>query len=251
MSSGFFGTPAIDFLPGVPAEHVLERLRSAGGKEIESGKFASEQSSAALAVNTFGWFVPRPRLVPPIPGLTMIGMPTRVEVEYRARFPWAGGRHPWLDAMIESSTHLVGVESKRFEPFRDRKSVSLSEAYDQPVWGDQMAPFERMRDALRNEKVVFECLDAAQLVKHAFGLVTDARRHERKPALFYLYAEPEQVRERDLKRHRREIAAFAEAVAAAEVSFSAASYRDWLTGWQECGPDVSSHGRAIVERFRP
>jgi hypothetical protein len=48
------------FLPGVPAAHVLERLGKAGGKEVESGKLASPESSAALAVNTFGWFNPRP-----------------------------------------------------------------------------------------------------------------------------------------------------------------------------------------------
>lgn len=44
------------------------------------------------------------------------------------RFPWAGGRHPWLDAAVETERYLIGVESKRFEPFRDAKSVRLSDA---------------------------------------------------------------------------------------------------------------------------
>lgn len=178
------------FLPGVVVDHVVKRLKAAGGKEIESGKLASPESSAALAVNTFGWFVKSPELLPPMPGLEHAGRPTYVDVEYCARFPWAAGRHPWLDAIVETDTHLIGVKSKRFEPYRDRKKVSLSAAYDRPVWGENMEPFEQMRDRLRTGELRFEYLDAAQLVKHAFGLVTDAQRRSRKTALLYLYAEP-------------------------------------------------------------
>lgn len=58
---------AYEFLPGVPSAHVLERLAAAGGNEVGSGKLISPQSSAALAVNTFGWFVERPELLPSFP----------------------------------------------------------------------------------------------------------------------------------------------------------------------------------------
>jgi hypothetical protein len=73
-----------------------------------------------------------------------------VDVECCARFPWSGGRHPWLDAVIETPTALIGVESKRYEPFSDTKSVSLSDAYDRDVWGNRMKPFEQVRDLLRS-----------------------------------------------------------------------------------------------------
>lgn len=247
---------ASQFLPGIPADHVIRRLSAAGGKEIESGKLANPESSAALAVNTFGWFAGRPELLPPLPGLAHVGLPTMVDVEYCARFPWAGGRHPWLDAVVETDTHLIGVESKRYEPYRDRKAVSLSAAYDRPVWGDGMRPFERMRDRLRLGEARFEYLDASQLVKHAFGLVTDARRRVRRPALLYLYAEPGQMGGTALPpsvfaAHRREVEAFAAEVTNAEVEFSAASYREWLTGWSRCHPDVVTHGLAIVAAFQP
>jgi hypothetical protein len=142
------------------------------GNEIGLGKFASPQSSAALAVNTFGWFLERPMDLPPLPGTEAMGTPERVEVEYCARFPFRGGRHPWLDAVVITPTHLIGVESKRFEPFRDTQTVSLSSAFDRPVWGPQMGHYATMRDALRSGEVRFHHLDAAQLVKHAFGLVT-------------------------------------------------------------------------------
>jgi hypothetical protein len=92
----------------------------------------------------------------------------------------------WLDAAIETNSMLTGVESKRYEPFRDRKTVALSSAYDRPVWGSNMAPVERMRDGLRSDPARFQLLDAAQLTKHAFGLVTDARRKGKQPHLHYL-----------------------------------------------------------------
>ena len=62
------GTP--HFLPGVPKDHVLARLKVAGGKELE-GKFESPESSAALAVNTFGWFIGRANDLPPLPGMRL------------------------------------------------------------------------------------------------------------------------------------------------------------------------------------
>lgn len=234
----------------------MGRLAAAGGNEIESGKFTSPESSAALAVNTFGWFVQRPHMLPPLPGLERAGTPSVVDVEYCARFPWPGGRHPWLDAVVETPTHLIGVESKRYEPYRDRKSVSFSPAYDRPVWGNGMSAFERMRDLLRSGEARFEYLDAAQLVKHAFGLVTDARRRSLKPALLYLYAEPQQLGGSALSptvfaAHRREIELFAGYVGGAAVEFAASSYREWLATWNGAQPEVIAHADAVLASFQP
>lgn len=246
----------IDFLPGVKGEHVLARLARAGGNEVESGKLGSPESSAALAVNAFGWFIDRPELLPPLPGMES-GVPaTTVDVEYCARFPWSGGRHPWLDAFVESPGQILGIESKRFEPFRDRKSVSLSPAYDRPVWGVSMGPYERMRDRLRSGAELFHYLDAAQLVKHAFGLVTDGVRKGKGPVLVYLYAEPaarngQPIDPAAFASHRREIDRFAQAVDGAAVPFEAISYREWIASWGGCVAEVTEHGSAILRRFAP
>lgn len=244
------------FLPGVPAEYVLDRLAAAGGNEVESGKLLSAHSSAALAVNCFAWFFPRPASLPPFPGLD-VGFPaSTVDVEYQARFPWSGGRHPWLDAFVTSPTHIIGIEAKRYEPFRDKKSAELSEAYDRPVWGDRMQPFERMRDDLRSGAQSYKFLDAAQLVKHAFGLVTEAGRQGKEAALLYLFAEPLVMADRPivldhLAQHRAEVRSFAENVAGAEVAFSAISYRDWIASWSVEHPDVVAHGEALLAHFSP
>jgi hypothetical protein len=248
------------FLPGVPAAHVLERLSKAGGDEIASGKFASPDSSAALAVNTFGWFFDHPIRLPAFPSLASIFPANFVDVEYCARFPWRGGKHPWLDAVIKTDCHLIGVESKRFEPYRDEKRVSFSKAYERDVWGRRMAPFERMRDALTDGVETFQYLDAAQLVKHAFGLVTDAKRPDGKrkaksPVLVYLFAEPKSLNGKRLAAkvfsdHRGEIARFSDSVRGAEVAFHALSYRDWLRTWPSNGP-VAKHAAELKRRFKP
>lgn len=242
------------FLPGVPVEHVRERLAAAGGDEIGSGKIFHPESSAALAVNAFGWFIERPIDFPPLPGTEAMGVPERVEVEYCARFPWSGGRHPWLDAVVVTPTHLIGVESKRFEPYRDTKMVSFSATYDQPVWGERMGLFAAMRDALRAGDRRFRYLDAAQLVKHAFGLVTEARRLSRRPVLYYLHAEPSELGGRPIseevhQRHRAEISTFRGLVDGDEVAFLSSSYRQWIDGASAVA-NVSKHFELLRQRFR-
>jgi hypothetical protein len=241
------------FLPGVAEAYVRRRLEQAGGDEIGSGKFANPESSAALAANAFGWFIERPAMLPPLPGAEATGRAERIEIEYCARLPWVGGRHPWLDAAVISATHLIGIESKRFEPFRDTKAASFSAAYDQPVWGDRMERYSAVRDALRSGALLYRHLDATQLVKHAYGLVTEGRRIGRKPMLFYLFAEPTARGDRsigadDRKRHRDEITDFTARVAGDEVSFGSASYCEWLRGATGSAAD---HATALLARFNP
>jgi len=249
--------PPPDFLPGVPAHYVLERLARADGHETSSGKLLSPESSAALAVNTFGWFHNRPERLPPFAILRQnISSPSVVEVEYCARFPWSGGRHPWLDAWAETSEAVIGIESKRFEPFRGHKTGFLSAAYDRQVWHDRMAPFEVLRDRLRSPGEHFKFLDAVQLVKHAFGLVTEGHRKKKQPYLVYLFAEPKEyagrpIAEADRRTHREEIGRFATAVRGAEVSFGAISYREWLSAWSEADAELVQHRAAITARFQP
>ncbi len=240
------------FLPGVPAEHILHRLEASGDNEVASGKLAHPESSAALAVNAFGWFIPSRALFPPLPGTEDAGAAEKVEVEYCARFPWAGGRHPWLDAAVNTSTHLIGIESKRHEPFRDAKAGSFSATYERPVWGDNMARFDRMRIALQSGELAFQHLDAVQLVKHAYGIVTDARRLGKRPLLCYIYDEPRSragkpIPQCQISLHREEIATFASAVAGDEVQFASSSYRAWLSQWTD--PETKIHASALKARL--
>lgn len=245
-------------LDHLPKDLILASYEQAGGKEVLSGKFANPESSASLAANAFGLFLDQPRLLSlPMP-LFAAGSAVEVSLEAQMRFPWSGGYHPWLDAAVETGDGLIGIESKRYEPFRDAKSVSFSEAYSRPVWGPAMRPFEEMRDALASGQTCFEFLDAAQLVKHAFGLRTQGARRGRLVTLVYLYAEPKAypdgrpVPKDEIAGHRAELACFATAVSdpAAEVGFESLSYAELLAHWNH-SPDgaLRSHAVALSSRF--
>lgn len=248
-------------LPGLPVQAILARYLAGAGDEVRSGKFASPKSSAALVANAFGYFFERPSELPPLPGCEETAWPaSRVELEQVVRFPWSGGRHPHLDVIVQSSAVLIGIESKRYEPFRPRKSPSLSTAYWRPVWGESMAGYQGVRDQLGKGTSSFRQLDAAQLVKHAFALRTQVHHKSspqgQAPVLFYLYAEMgawpngELIDAEEHRKHREEIAAFATAVAGDEVRFLSCSYQELLKCWRDNGgPAVRSHAEAFSLAF--
>lgn len=240
------------FLPGVPADLVLAALRRSPGGEFASGKFASPDSSAALAANAFGWFLERPAALPPLPGVPM-GQPESVEIEAELRFPWSGGRHPWLDAAITTATTLVGVEAKRYEPFRPGKAVTFSEAYDSRDW-DGMTRFTALRRALMDGRQSYRHLDAAQLVKHAYGLRTQSLKRARGAVLVYLHAAPalwangKPVDPAAIRRHLEEVDDFARAVRGDDVTFVPLRWADLLAEWSR-HPATAAHAAAVTDRF--
>lgn len=239
-------------LPGVPADRVVAAHGAAAGRELASGKFGSPESSSALAVNGFGPFLESPGTLPPFPDLHDLDWPAlSVDIERQMRFPWAGGRHPWLDAAVETAKCIIGVESKRFEPFRDSKLAKLSPKYSSHQWDEGMEPWCAMRDLLLAEPATFRHLDAAQLVKHGYGLATEAKRREKSPILLYLYAEPTEGRAIPAKAfadHRSEIARFAAGVANSKVRFAVCSWREWLTSFPS---SLMAHADRLIDRFHP
>ena len=243
------------FLPGLDADRISAFYRGAPGNEFESGKFGHPDSSAALAANAFGFFLAAPQTLPPLPRIAAAGWsPQSITLETILRFPWAGGHHPCLDVVIRSEGLLVGIESKRHEPFRDRHAADFSDAYWRPVWGDHMHGFEAVRDALHDGGLHYRHLGAGQLIKHAFGLRSEVHRTAPSRAiLYYLYAEAPSradgtvhTRE-DHARHRTEIADFAARVAGDEVAFLSCDYSGLLESWRAHG--IRSHADAVAERF--
>lgn len=252
------------FLPGVPGGDIERIFNAAAGNEIESGKFDSEESSAALAANAFGYFYKRTAQMPPLPDCENESWPAvSVSLERTIRFPWRGGRHPVLDCLVTTPSALIGIESKRFEPFRSKSAPSLSETYWRSVWGERMKGFESVRDGLRDDPNRYKQLDAAQLFKHAFALRTAVNRRREylglTPILFYIYAEPEfwpksgqPVNSEARLRHREEIEQFRATVAGDEVIFVSCSYQRLLSMWSS-HPDASAraHAKAVEARFAP
>jgi restriction endonuclease-like protein len=248
-------------LPHLPIAAILERYRRAKRNEIASGKLASLESSAALAANTFGFFINRPADLPPLPGWENPWRPASVLPEAEVRFPWRGGLHPWLDALIETDEFLIGVESKRYEPFRTRANDGkppFSDAYWRDKFGQRMGPYQWLRDGLGNRPSLFKRLDAVQLVKHAFGLRTQAHARGKAPVLAYAYAEPKAwppptvnpISDDARTQHAEEVRWFARMVGGAEVRFMSFTYVELLATFASApSQGVRDHAKLVCGRF--
>jgi hypothetical protein len=248
------------FLPGVPADLVKAFYAHAPGNEIETGKFSHPESSAALAGNTFGFFLEAPLDLPPIPGFERGWLATSVSLETTLQFPWQAGRHPCLDVLVTTEKTAFAIESKRYEPFRERQPPCFSDAYWRRVWGDCMDGYEFTRDILSGCKTIFAHLDAAQLVKHAFGLRTavhyEPSLRGKIPVLIYLYAQPtawpdgRTISKQQHDAHSFEIARFQRCVAESEVSFHPISYAELLSAWLSSEiEDIRNHAGRVRAHF--
>jgi len=241
------------FLPGLPADLIETLLRRSPGSEFATGKFDNPDSSAALAVNAFGRFLEHPRDLPPLPGVPM-GAPEAVTIEAEMRFPWSGGTHPWLDAAVTTATTLVGIESKRYEPFRPGKRAVFSDAYEKRDWGPGLARTNALRRRLISGEATFRHLDAAQLVKHIYGLRNQGLKRAKGAVLVYLYAEPplwssgKAVDPGAITRHRDEITRFAAEVRGDDVVFVSLRWAEVLAQWRSIR-SLAPHVKALEGRF--
>lgn len=224
-------------LDGVPADYLFEKFNSAAGNEIQGGKIFSPRSSSALCMNAFGWFIERPEEFPAVKGLENLDWPAlSVDIECQLRFPWRGGRSPWLDAVIETEHYLIGVESKRFEPFRKSTPSSMSKTYWEDYWGGNMSGYQSERDKFRDKPKHYKHLSSRQLVAHSLGLKTQANKKNKKPVLLYIHCDkvvenPVLVSAKAVEKHHAEIAEFATSVSGDEVSFESLTYRELLSAF--------------------
>ena len=127
-----------------------------------------------------------------------------------------------------------------------------------------MKGYEGIRDKLHDNRRLYDFVNAAQLVKHAFALRTAVHNRSSEhygltPVLMYLYAEPN-IWPKDNKtvdpaqkaRHREEIARFASVVEGDEVVFVSCSYSRLLEDWSRHKDHrIRAHAEAVTHRFSP
>ena len=144
------------------------------GREGARGKIQALHSSAALACNFFDYW--RGRDLGPL--RQSLDLPTRLcGLEFEQKVPTRlGGIAPNLDVMLYGCDGSVfAVESKFTEPFVKAKHKSfLKPKYfpeGQGLWRDAgLLGCQTLAESLREGRVRFELLDAAQLLKHMLGL---------------------------------------------------------------------------------
>lgn len=220
-AADFHGT----LLPRVLPEDFETDLSSGDGNELET-KFRATHSSSGLAVNSFAPFRRR------IADLMMPGNVAFDGLQFERKCPTGlrGGRAPNLDVVLTGPNDVVAIESKLTE-YLSAHRANFSPAYETQIT-DARREQGYFREMLRllEHPDHYTWLDAAQLIKHAFGL---SRTFPDRPVtLLYLFWEPANPNASpEFAAHREEIEAFMLRVGGSSPSFEAMSYPELWQFW--------------------
>jgi hypothetical protein len=230
-----------NLLPGIDPGLIEGDFRAGKGSELDN-KFQAAHSSAALAVNVFGPFRDG-RDTFPVPGLGDLNLE---KFERTFTTGLVGRIPPHLDVAAIGPHGVVAIESKCLEYFTP-KAASFAPAY-QTLDKCRDTPWYAEMERLRESPKDYEALDAAQLVKHAFGLINSAGPGS---TLLYLFWEPSDADRHQLfGQHRSEIARFAEHVAGGGADFRAMSYPELWTAWsQGSSAALRRHAERLTVRY--
>ena len=207
-------------------------------------KFCAVHSSCALVVNCFALFKINPSR------LHLLGKQGATNLGFEKKLPIFDMRRcPNLDVWIERENDVVAVESKLLE-YLDPKKAEFAPTYEglappksDPCWWEVYKESKEGTEAH---------LDRAQLVKHYFGLNEFRQRHPECPTLtlLYLFWEPLNWSEfGECKKHREEVAAFAQAVANSPIKFQWMTYNDLWEEWSIV-PDLAAHASHLKARYQ-
>ena len=232
-----------NLLPSVRPDDFEADLRSGDGNELGS-KFRAVHSSSALAVNVFGPFRTR------VSKLMLPGSGPFTKLEFERKCPnGVSSRSPNLDLLLEGPEGIVGIESKLTEPLSRHRADFSPKYYDKIRDERRSSVWFREMCRLEENPHLYSWLDAAQLIKHAFGLIRTFPDQTVK--LLYLFWEPRNSEDYPLfAEHRHEITVFSESVRDSSLAFQVMSYHELWCCWCEMAPSwISAHIENIKARY--
>lgn len=222
---GYARSAEANLLGSVRLDDIRQDFEQGAGNELK-GKFLAAHSSSALAANCFGPFKTRPA------NLELAGASGFARLDFERKCPTGlRGTSPNLDVVAEADGSVLGIESKCTE-YLVPHEARFADAYFDRIRDERRAsPWFAEMERLQEEPRFYGHLDAAQLVKHAFGL---ARTFPgRAIMLFYLYWEPANPSaEPAFARHRFEIEDFSGRVKGAFPRFASLSYPELWRSWR-------------------
>lgn len=207
-------------------------------------------SSCGAALNHFGVW----RLAPQT--LHLVGETSfdELRLEEKLRI-FRGGRAPNLDCVLWDDSRIAAVESKLCEHLAPGHSALFREAYD------RVAPlahesWRAVYEMLKNDADHFVYLDAAQLVRHYFGIraqLAERRAHAGKRAwLVYSYWEPADADTQSVcLAHRCEVAELQGLVSDPAVRFLPVRHPDLWSEWEarDSPPWLHRHVQLLRRRY--
>lgn len=223
--AGYAHALADNLVHGLTLGDFQADFAAGAGQELD-GKMRAAHSSSALAVNCFGRWASDPS------SLTICGQTGFNRLQFEAKCPTGVGRMPpHLDLVLTGPSGILAIESKCIEYLSTHKA-KFADAYVDNITDHRTKTgwFSEML-ALRVQADKYRFLDAAQLIKHYFGL---AHTYSDSPiTLVYLFWEPANPTAfDDFKNHGAEINIFSEAVADSKVNFQALSYPELWESWE-------------------
>lgn len=241
---GYVRNVTDNLVANVRREDFEADLRSGDGNELKR-KFKAVHSSSALAVNVFGPF----RTC--ISELTLPGKASFTRLAFERKCPHGvSSSSPNLDLLLDGPEGVVGIESKLTEHLSKHRAA-FSPKYHHKIRDERRdSAWFREMCRLEDNPRLYCWLDAAQLVKHAFGL---AYTFPGQPvSLLYLFWEPCNAGQFPLfAKHRHEIDAFSESVGGSRPAFRAMSYGELLSDWLETAPSwLANHIGELRTRYQ-
>ena len=223
---GYVSEASQNLIEGVRLENFEADLRQGDGNELE-GKFLAAHSSSALVVNTFAPFKANAAALQ-LPGS---GGFASLHFERKCPHGLVGRRSPNLDVLADGPNGVVAIESKCLEILTPHKA-EFAPAYRAEITDERRGtPWFREMGRLVEEPRTYRWLDAAQLVKHAFGLAY-GEFVNRRVTLLYLYWEPSNPEVYPIfAEHRAEMTRFAASVIGGGPEFVAMSYPELWRWW--------------------
>lgn len=235
--------PAMNLLPGIALDDIRADLDNGAGNELAS-KFRAPHSSSALMINTLAPFRKAGVKV-------TIGRHAdldRIVFEKKCPHGLPSDHSPNLDAVAENADVLV-IESKFLEYLKPKAAKFA------PMYVDAMPAvrrgrvYQHMLDLIAQPRT-YRRLDAAQLIKHIYGLT---HTYAGRPiTLLYLFWEPENAADQAVfAEHRAEIADFGQRIADDGVTFEAMSYPELWRSWDRFGGPqwLGGHLASLRKRY--
>jgi hypothetical protein len=247
LSTHYFSNDDECFLSNVSKEMFWDDLVQGDGNELHGDppKIRSVGSSSALVVNSFApWKTD-------LMNLNIDGYQGFENLFFEKKFDnGLRGNSPNLDVALYRDDILIAIESKFLEPLSYKKPT-FSNSYHQITDHRKNTKWFKAMEEICNNKISFKYLDAAQLIKHFFGLCYKQEKETVK--LIYVYWEPINAIELpQFVEHRAEIEMFSNVVSGDSLlSFNSISYNELWNQWNKdlIDPKMKQHISELKDRY--
>ena len=213
LTATYFKSPLENVLPSIHPnwDKIKTDLSQGSGNELQSGKFNSIASLSALGVNAFGVFYePYYMIWPTIKSEKFTNPAFEKKLSNGLQ-----GTNPNLDVFFRNDNSVLAIECEFLETLAVKKP-KFSDQYLNIKDNRRNSKWFQLMNEIKNGNIGFRYLDAAQLIKHYFGLAYEYGESKLDLEIGYVVWEPDENGDTPgpvvvlYAEHRKECEKFAE-----------------------------------------